>query len=406
MKIAFLSSIYPVHAEQIYRENPSLKDKSSYEQIEFIRWHALSSYVKWDDYLKNNGYDVFRFHHNLNFVEKKWAKENLTNLSHKTTVFEIGLEKIKRFKPDIIYCSSPHAYIQNGFLEELINSLSRRPKIVAWYGANCGDEKIFNFFDLTLTNSKHLASSLIKRNIKADLLQHSFDPVILDKINLQVKRINRVAFFGNLDTSTYDFHERTKLLHEVSEKTRKFDVFGKFEKPKLNHRAKYFGISMRHSFSKKAFKILPLTKFNYWSKNENLPSSPWPIEKKFSRFVKLPFYGHEMLEKLSGYQVAFNYHNKHTGDTACNMRLFEATGVGCCLLTDHKSDLNDLFEPDAEVVTYKSTEEAVSKAKYLTQNPQIAKEIGVSGQHKTLSTHTAEKQIEKLVFHLKNLFDE
>ena len=51
MKIAFLSSIYPAHAEKIYRDNPNLKDKSSDEQMEFIRWHALSSFVRWNEML-------------------------------------------------------------------------------------------------------------------------------------------------------------------------------------------------------------------------------------------------------------------------------------------------------------------------------------------------------------------
>ena len=55
-----------------------------------------------------------------------------------------------------------------------------------------------------------------------------------------------------------------------------------------------------------------------------------------------------MLEKLFEYKICFNNHNRATGDSACNMRLFEATGMGCCLLTDHKSDLNTLFEPNVE----------------------------------------------------------
>ena len=101
MRIAFLSSIYPKHAEKIYRDNPDLKYKTSDEQMEFIRWHAWSSYVKWNDYLRSKGCDVLQFHHNLNFVEMEWAKENRFNFSHKNCVWEIGLEKIKEFDPDV-----------------------------------------------------------------------------------------------------------------------------------------------------------------------------------------------------------------------------------------------------------------------------------------------------------------
>ena len=58
-----------------------------------------------------------------------------------------------------------------------------------------------------------------------------------------------------------------------------------------------------------------------------------------------------MLETLSKYSMALNYHNLHTGDCACNMRLFEATGVGCALLTDYKSDLIDYFNEEKKRFT-------------------------------------------------------
>ena len=57
-----------------------------------------------------------------------------------------------------------------------------------------GDEDIFNFFDLTLSNSKHLVNRLREKGIKSDFLGHSFDPIILDKINIPSKKINRVSF--------------------------------------------------------------------------------------------------------------------------------------------------------------------------------------------------------------------
>ena len=87
------------------------------------------------------------------------------------------------------------------------------------------------------------------------------------------------------------------------------------------------------------------------------------------------------------------------------MRLFEATGVGCCLLTDHKSDICSIFEPDVEIVTYSSAEEAISKAKYLIADPKSTQKIALAGQKRTLSGYTAEKQVDHLVYHLKNLWN-
>ena len=70
------------------------------------------------------------------------------------------------------------------------------------------------------------------------------------------------------------------------------------------------------------------------------------------------------------------------------MRLFEATGVGACLLTDHSQSLDELFEGDFEVVSYSSTEECLEKAKWLLDNPKRALEIGANARNKVLANHT------------------
>lgn len=403
MKIAFLRSIYPAHSDEIYREYPTLKYKSSDEQMDFIRWHALSSYTRWNEYLIKRGFNVLEFHHNLPHVELKWAEENQFCPAKENEIFQIGIEKIKRFKPDILYCSSPLFYMRSNFLKELIGCLPKRPQLVSWYGANCGDEEIFRFFDLTLSNSKHLVNSLRKKKIFADFLQHSFEPSILDKINIPESRINKLGFFGNLDCNAADFKDRTQLLSKIFNIDKILEIHGTTYKPNPCERFKYSAIKNRHNFSRVITNYLPLGIFKKWSEIENLPPSPWPLEKNFSQQIKPAVFGHKMLQSLSKYQIAFNYHNKHTGDYACNMRLFESTGIGCCLLTDQKSDISSIFEPDKEVVTYANHEEAISKAKYLIREPKLAQKIALAGHKRTLNLYTSEKQIDHLISHLKNL---
>ena len=84
-----------------------------------------------------------------------------------------------------------------------------------------------------------------------------------------------------------------------------------------------------------------------------------------------------MLETLSKYSMALNYHNHHTGDCACNMRLFEATGVGCALLTDYKTDLSNYFDEGNEIVqSYKSYSDLIEKINFMTNNPKEIELIG------------------------------
>lgn len=76
------------------------------------------------------------------------------------------------------------------------------------------------------------------------------------------------------------------------------------------------------------------------------------------------------------------------------MRLYETTGVGACLLTDTKSDLNRYFEPDVEVVTYASAEECVEKVKWLLENPVHCQSIAKAGQKRTLKEHNFKNRVE------------
>ena len=361
--------------------------------MEFIRWHALSSYTRWFELLEQNGFATCVFNHNLPEVALAWARENKFKPKSCDSIIEIGLEKIKRFKPDVIFAFAPLTYLKNNFLDELVSSLNKKPKLIAWFGANCGDEEIFRYFDLTLSNSKHLVNSLREKGIKTDFLQHAFDPIILEKIKIPEKRLNRVAFFGNLDVSTNDFKERTKLLEEVSEKTNLLDVYGAHKTPSFKETSKHTLLNTRQKISHTLNKFLPNQKFDYWSNKQNMPPSPWELSKNFCKKIKSPLYGQEMLQKLSSYQIALNYHNKHTGDFACNMRLFEATGLGCTLITDHKSDLHEYFEIDREVYDFENTEDLSNKINYLRDNISVAINMGIKIQMKCLKKYNINIQL-------------
>ena len=88
---------------------------------------------------------------------------------------------------------------------------------------------------------------------------------------------------------------------------------------------------------------------------------------------------------------------REVGDQAGNCRLFEATGVGTCLLTDARSNLTDFFEPDYEVLTYDSPEECFEKLNFLKENPAERDKIAERGQARTLRDHTFERRAESLV---------
>ena len=69
------------------------------------------------------------------------------------------------------------------------------------------------------------------------------------------------------------------------------------------------------------------------------------------------------------------------------MRLFEVTGAESLLLTDWYENLPDLFQPDTEVVCYKSVEECLEKVNWLLDHEKERAGIAAAGHARCLRDH-------------------
>jgi hypothetical protein len=78
------------------------------------------------------------------------------------------------------------------------------------------------------------------------------------------------------------------------------------------------------------------------------------------------------------------------------LRLFEATGVGAALLADSSAMAHQLFEDGREVVLYVSPEDAVEKARWLTENADQRERIAAAGQARTLRDHATPVRVARL----------
>ena len=71
--------------------------------------------------------------------------------------------------------------------------------------------------------------------------------------------------------------------------------------------------------------------------------------------------------------------------------------MGACLVTDRKSNLAELFEPEVEVVTYGSADECAERVRFLLANDSQRRAIAEAGQRRTLSQQTFAARVESLV---------
>ena len=99
-------------------------------------------------------------------------------------------------------------------------------------------------------------------------------------------------------------------------------------------------------------------------------------------------WGLEMYETLRVSKITLNSHIDVAGGHANNMRLFEATGAGTLLITDHQQDLHEIFEPGREVVSYRMSQECVALVRRYLANDREREAIAKAGQARTLRDHT------------------
>ena len=80
-----------------------------------------------------------------------------------------------------------------------------------------------------------------------------------------------------------------------------------------------------------------------------------------------------------------------------NMRVFEALATGSLLLTNDIPNLDLLFKDGVHLVTYKSTDEAVEKARYYITHEEERARIAQAGYEEVMKKHTYMHRLKKVM---------
>jgi spore maturation protein CgeB len=80
-----------------------------------------------------------------------------------------------------------------------------------------------------------------------------------------------------------------------------------------------------------------------------------------------------------------------------NCTLFEAAGCGAFQIADWKPSLPELFEPEREVVTFRTRQELKEKVDYYLAHPSECREIADRAYARAHREHTYEKRLEKML---------
>lgn len=393
-----ISSFYRDYLTQYYSKNPYIIKTTYKEQYEHLMHDAFS----WSDNYQRNfidiGIEAYEIIGNATHLQNAWAKEHNTDKKG----LDLVLTQLKKMNPDVIFIQDPVTF--NG---SWINTVKEKiPSIKKIIGHLCSpfsnnQLELFINFDFMTTCSKYFQDRFEKAGIKTYHINHAFDPSILKKINIFNNSIHSsdLLFIGSLIASK-DMHDfRTLVIEELLKTKLDIEIHTKlnydnniilFTKQTAYILTKFLtkiGLKETVSFLPYLKKFVPLNELPH-----NMTYS-----QKLINISKEPLYGLKMYEALANANSVLNIHGGVGGAKfAANIRLFEVTGVGTCLITDWKENLHELFEPEKEVVTFKSVEECIEKVKWLRDHPNERKEIAKAGQKRTLKNHTYAIRIQKL----------
>lgn len=395
-KFVKVNMFYPSYLADYYARNPWIIKESCAEQLS----HLMSDRFGWSDFLTKQlrelGVDAQEIVANAIPLQNAWALEHGSRASGN----HLLVQQLKALKPDVVLWDSTP--IHNG---EFIDYVKAEVRTIRQSIGYCGGPfslehiKQFRSFDYMLSCSPGFVSTFKEHGISSYHLNHAFENSLLSEISVNnLYQISDMFFSGSLMAGPQYHNLRIKVIEKLLADNVDVRVHGTLLREGVFRLLIKQGLFLSTfvlkylGFKKLLGKIPGVQKAIQWHECPKKNKYPELVE----RTILAPLYGIEMLKVLSKAKIGFNIHIDAAGKDAGNMRLYEVTGVGTCLITDWKENLHELFEPDKEVVTYRSVEECIEKVKWLLDHPKERESIAKAGQIRTLSEHTFEKRAQQL----------
>lgn len=364
MKLAHITTFYPKVIHSLYASSPLLAQRSFAEQMQALMSLRFGWSDVWQQALEPLGYEVFEIVANATEAQEAWLKENSLP---KSDGLNSVIRQIERFDPEIIFLDD-YTLVHPSQFHRLREAGRNLRLIIGWCGAPYGSLQQFQGFDLILSNISFLVGEFSGQGMAARFFDHAFDTRLAEEIPLGPRSIP-LSFAGSINYGSSWHGERLRILNAIS-RHYPIAIHADYHPPKK---------AKNQNWLDRLKGLWPLTR----------PPEP---SAAFLRNLRPAVYGREMYECMASSVATLNVHIGAARGQASNMRLFEATGMGTCLLTDAGQGLERFFEPDTEVVLFESFDECLEKVRWLSNHPSEADKIGQRGRARTLRDHSFEKR--------------
>ena len=399
-----ITSFYKDFLTNYYQSNPQITGKSYDEQYK----HLMAQGYGYADYFpryleKNYSIKASEIVHNAVPLQRAWAGENNSRL----TGDEVLLEQIKSIQPEVLFIQDSSNF-DAGFLD----MIREKVKSVRLFVGHCcapytaANLESFGKYDVMLTCSELFLKELGQHQINCYLFPHALESSLVSEVSSGSTSENDIIFIGSLLYRNEFHRRRIAYVEEILKSGLPFQMYGIIEEDPWHRlkikQASYLYVKLAYKLGLKGFQ-----------RSRNMRKiaqlKEMPERNRYSSLIRENLrsdmlFGKQMLDEISRHAIGFNLHAEVAGDFAANVRMFEVAGAGTLLVTDHKKNIGELFEPDSEILTYKCPEECIEKLNWAVEHPVEAAKIAIAGQRRTMRDHSVEKRVDLLYDIIKQEF--
>lgn len=345
---AKVTTLSPLYLDDFYRRHPGLDEQDYDTQFAALMkdTHVWANHISRN--LAEHGVDAHEIVYSAGPLQQAWARENGVDAEGP----ELLVAQLKKIAPDVVFLHISYPMYAD-FLPLVRDNVPGVKLIHGNIGVGFEREHFPSFagLDFVITNESGLYSRLKEAGANPYHVYHAFEHTLLPRIQeMGPLEETDFLFVGGIVLSNGYHLRRGEFLTELVDR----------------------GVNLQ-------------VRSNPVEVKANIPP-------QLAARIKPPVWGISMYRALLGAKTAFNIHIDAL-PAASNMRLFEATGAGTCLVTDRVPELEKLFEDGTEVVTYDSPEECADKVRWLLDHPAERQAIAEAGQKRTLRDHRLKDRV-------------
>ena len=283
-RIVRIANLYKEYINNYYLKNPDVSHLDYNTQQQNLINDSVEIASSYNKYLRKLGVDAIDIISNADHLQQKWLTDH--NLSPNISFFELIIEQLKYYKPDIVWIDDTRLLNKDWIKELRIKVPSLRlvvGHICAPFNALIADS--LSSFDIMFNCAPFMQKKFLEMGLNTHSIYHSFDHSLLNIIENDTKFVNNdFIFTGSLYTGFGLHKTRIEYLEKfVSEKIN-ISVYGNVE-------------SRYRIFQKQSMYLLinTLKSLGLEGKLESLP-----YLRKYSKYGddKIKYYSKELLDSI------------------------------------------------------------------------------------------------------------